>query len=70
MKNRRKIVGFFGIGIFFLMCFACDSFDDVVPLDNKVSNKKIKLADPKVLTAQEIAEVNAIKQEYLSSTNN
>lgn len=44
--------------------FACEDIDEVPPIKDRESSEMYKVADPVVLNADEIAIIDAIKQEY------
>lgn len=44
--------------------FACEDIDEVPPKKDRASSEMYKVADTVVLNADEIAIIDAIKQEY------
>lgn len=47
---------------------ACEKVDEMPPYKESSASKAYKLPDPTVMTADEVAEFNAIKAEYEAAT--
>lgn len=53
-----------------LSLVACNNEDEVVPLTKENSSTKVyKVPDPELLTADEQADVQSIRDEYRDATN-
>ena len=49
---------------------SCEKVDEVPPYKESSSTKVYKLPDPTIMTAEETAELKAIKAEYEAAVNN
>lgn len=47
---------------------SCESIDEVPPYKESTTGKVYKIADPKPMTAQDVADFNAIRAEYEEAT--
>lgn len=68
--KKKVYSGLFMISLFLfgVVYTACEDIDELPPQsDTNFLNKTYKLPNPTILTAEEVAEYNAIKAEYEDS---